>query len=104
GSRHERDRARRPPRLHGQQGRLPQADAPHRGPGQRHRPDGRRGEVLHRHPHPGLGRHEGPAGRRAGAARRAHGPLRARRGPRRLPRGRGQAARGLRRHRPPRPF
>ena len=52
-------------RLHPRQGQLPQAPAPGRRPGPRPAADDRRGQVLHRHPHPGRGRHQGPAGGRA---------------------------------------
>ncbi len=49
--------ARLHPRLHPRQGQLPQAPAPGRRPGPRPAADDRRGQVLHRHPHPGRGRH-----------------------------------------------
>ena len=87
-----------PARLHPQQGRLPQAAAPHRGAGPRAAADGRGGEVLHRHPHPGLRDDQGAAGGRARPARRAPGALRRRRRPRGRPRGRGRSSR-----RPPTP-
>jgi heavy metal translocating P-type ATPase len=48
-------------RLHPRQGRLPPAAAPHRGPGPRPAADDRRGQVLHRHPHPGRRGDQGPA-------------------------------------------
>ena len=47
-------------RLHPRQGRLPEASAPHRGPGPRPAADDRRGQVLHRHPHPGRRGDQGP--------------------------------------------
>ena len=64
---------RAPARLHRPpaQGRLPQAAAPDRGPGPRPAADGRGGEVLHRHPHPGLRDDQGAAVGRARPARRA---------------------------------
>jgi P-type Cu+ transporter len=48
-------------RLHPRQGRLPEAAAPHRGPGPRPAADDRRGQVLHRHPHPGRRGDQSPA-------------------------------------------
>ena len=94
----EHERCRPPARLHPPQGRLPQAAAPHRGPGPRPAAHGRGREVLHRHPHPGLGHDEGAAVGRPRPARGAPEPLR-RRG-----RARPAAARPTRRSaRPPRP-
>jgi cation-transporting P-type ATPase A/B/Cu+-exporting ATPase len=55
---------RRNARLHPRQGQLPPSAAPHRGPGPRPAADDRRGQVLHRHPHPGRGGDQGPAGGR----------------------------------------
>ena len=93
-----------PSRLHPAQGRLRATPAPDRGPGPRPAADGRGGEVLHRHPHPDLRHHEGPAVGRARPARRAPEALRRRRGVRRRPGGRGEAPGGLRRDRPARPL
>src|SRR3712207_6320349 len=94
----------RPARLHPPQGRLPQAAAPHRGAGPRAAADGRGREVLHRHPHPGLGDDEGAAVGRPRPARGTHESLRRRGRPRRRPRGRREGPRGLRGDRPPRPL
>jgi cation-transporting P-type ATPase A/B/Cu+-exporting ATPase len=47
-------------RLHPRERQVPQAPAPHRGPGTRPAADDRRGPVLHRRPHAGLCRHPGP--------------------------------------------
>jgi heavy metal translocating P-type ATPase len=94
---------RRHARLHPRQGRLPPAPAPYRGPGPRPAEDDRRGQVLHRHPHPGRRRHQGPAGGRPRPARRAPQPLR-RPGDGRGRRNRGREGPGsLRGDRPPRP-
>src|SRR3954454_18472928 len=65
--------------LHATQGRRAEAVAADRGAGARASAHGRRGPVLHRHPHPGGSDHQGTAGRRPGAAR---GPPRALRHPR----------------------
>ena len=93
-----RARHRAPARLHPPQGRVPQAAAPDRGPGPRPAAHGRGREVLHRHPHPGLGHDEGAPGGLPRPARGAPEPLR-RRG-----RDRPAAARPRRRcARPPRP-
>ena len=100
----EHERAQPPARLHPPQGRLPQAAAPHRGPGPRPAADGRGREVLHRHPHPGLGDDQGAAVGRPRPARRAPEPLRGRGRAQRRPRGRREGPRGLRGHRPPRPL
>jgi P-type Cu+ transporter len=90
-------------RLHPRQGQLPQAAAPHRGPGPWSAADDRRGQVLHRYPHPGLRRHQGPAVGRPRLAGRTPQPLRRRgRGRGRRRRGR-QGTRGLGGDRPPRP-
>jgi P-type Cu+ transporter len=67
---------RRHARLHPRQGQLSSAPAPHRGPDSGSAADGRGGQVLHRHPHPGVGGDQGPAGGRARPARRAPRPLR----------------------------
>jgi cation-transporting P-type ATPase A/B/Cu+-exporting ATPase len=91
-------------RLHPRQGRLPPAAAPDRGPGPRPSEDDRRGQVLHRHPHPDIRGDQGPAGRRPRPARRAPRPLR-RPGGRRRRRQRPREGPGsLRGHRPPRPL
>ncbi|CAA9250054.1 MAG: Repressor CsoR of the copZA operon, partial [uncultured Arthrobacter sp.] len=63
-------------RLQRGEGRVPQAPEAHRGTGPRHRPHGRRGEVLHRHPHPGGGDQQGPPRGQPGPARGPHRPLR----------------------------
>jgi cation-transporting P-type ATPase A/B/Cu+-exporting ATPase len=67
---------RRHARLHPRQGQLPSAPAPHRRADTRPPADGRGGQVLHRHPHPGVGRDQGASGGRARAARGAPQPLR----------------------------
>src|SRR5581483_9321500 len=84
-----------------QQGRRPEAAAPHRGPGARPATDGRRGEVLHRRPRPGGGGHQGPAGRCHRAARRPPVSLRRRRPGQGRRRRRREGGRGLGCHRPP---
>jgi Cu+-exporting ATPase len=48
-------------RLHARQRQLHQAAAAHRRPGPRLATDDRRGQVLHRRPHPGVGRDQGAA-------------------------------------------
>ena len=63
-------------RLHHGEGRLPQAAAPHRGPGAGHPADDRRGHLLHRRPHPALGGHQGGPERGHRTARGARQPLR----------------------------
>jgi cation-transporting P-type ATPase A/B/Cu+-exporting ATPase len=63
-------------RLHPRLRQLPAAAAPHRGPGPRPAADGRGGQVLHRHPHPGVGGHQGAPGGRARPARGAPRALR----------------------------
>jgi Cu+-exporting ATPase len=91
-------------RLHPRQGHLPPAPAPDRGTGPRPAADGRRRQVLHRHPHPGSRRHQGAAGRRPRPTRRAPRPLRRPGGGRRR-RQRGRESPGsLGGDRPPRPF
>ena len=60
--------------------------------------DGRGGQVLHRHPHPGLRGHQGAPGGRARPARRAHGALR-----RSTPRRPAAGGRGEAHARPPTP-
>jgi P-type Cu+ transporter len=90
-------------RLHPRQGHLPPAAAPHRGAGPRPAADDRRGQVLHRHPHPSVRGHQGAAGRRPRPARRAPQPLRRRGGGRGRRRRGGKGQGGLRGHRPPRP-
>jgi P-type Cu+ transporter len=67
---------RRHARLHARQGQLPSAPAAYRGPDTRAAADGRGGQVLHRHPHPGVGGDQGPAGGRARPARGAPRALR----------------------------
>jgi len=67
---------RRHARLHPRQGQLSSASAPHRRPDSRSAADGRGGQVLHRHPHPGVGGDQGPAGGRARPARGAPRALR----------------------------
>ena len=69
-------------RIHRQQGRLPQAPAPHRGTGAGRAEDGRQRHVLHRHPDPGQRHHQGAAGRQPRAARGPRRALRRRRRPR----------------------
>ena len=51
-----------PPRLQRDQAGPPQAAAPDRGAGPRHRTHGRAGPVLHRRPHPGVRGDQGAAG------------------------------------------
>src|SRR5579863_5731243 len=63
-------------RLLPRQGQLPQAPAPDRGPGPRPAADDRRGQVLHRHPHPGIRGHQGTAGGGSRPARGSPRPLR----------------------------
>jgi heavy metal translocating P-type ATPase len=63
-------------RLHPRQGQLPPPAAPHRRPGPRTAADDRRGQVLHRHPHPGRRGHQGPAGGGPRPAGGAPQPLR----------------------------
>ncbi len=65
-------------RLHLRQGQLPQAAAPGRRPGPRPAADDRRGQVLHRHPHPGRRGHQGTASGRPRPARGTPRPLRRR--------------------------
>jgi Cu+-exporting ATPase len=90
-------------RLHPRQGRIPPAAAPHRRPGPRPAADDRRGQVLHRHPHPGRRGHQGPAGGRPRPARGAPQPLR-QPGDGRRWRGRGREGQGsIGRDRPPGP-
>jgi Cu+-exporting ATPase len=67
---------RRHARLHPRQGQLSAAPAQDRGPDPRPAADGRGRQVLHRHPHPGVGGDEGPPGGRARAARGAPRALR----------------------------
>ena len=67
---------RRHARLHPRQGQLSSAPAAHRGPDTRPAADGRGGQILHRHPHPGVGGDQGPAGGRARPARGAPRALR----------------------------
>ena len=75
-------------RVQPRQGQLSAAAAPDRRTGARSTADDRRGQVLHRHPHPGSRRHQGsaigcprPAGRAPQPLRRAgHGRGRRRRG------------------------
>jgi len=67
---------RRHARLHPRQGQLPPPPAPHRGPGPRPAADDRRGQVLHRRPHPGRRGHQGAAGGRPRPARGTPQPLR----------------------------
>src|SRR4051794_23701859 len=91
------------PRLPRPEVGLPGPVAPHRGPGARSAADGRRGHLLHRHPHPGLRGQQGAA-ERGGRSRR--GPprsLRPRRRGRRWRVRRREGRRGVRRHRPPAP-
>src|ERR687890_388956 len=95
--------AQQPARLHPPQGRLPQAAAPHRGPGPRAAADGRGREVLHRHPHAGLGDDEGAAVGRPRPGRGAPVALRRPARPARGPGGRREGPRGPRADRPPRP-
>src|SRR5450756_2394808 len=87
-------------RLQRQQGRPPEPAQPHRGPDPGHRPDGRRGEVLHRRADPGRRRIARAAERRSRPARAAPGALLRRR--RRATPGRapGEVARGIGRDRP----
>jgi len=90
-------------RLHPRQGCLPPPAAAHRRPGPGPAADDRGGQVLHRHPHPGLGSHQGPPGGGPRAARGAPQPLR------QPGAGRGRGRRGregqrsVGRDRPPRP-
>ncbi len=63
-------------RLHARQGHLPAPPAPHRRPGPRAAADDRGGQVLHRHPDPGRGGHQGTPGGRPRPARGAPEPLR----------------------------
>ena len=65
-------------RLQPRQGQLPPAPASYRRPDTRPPADGRGGQVLHRHPHAGLGGHQGPPGGRPWPARGAPQPLRQR--------------------------
>ena len=90
-------------RLHTRQGQLPQAAAPHRGPGPRPAADDRGGQVLHRHPHPGRRRDQGPAIGRPRPARGASQPLRHAGRGRRRRRRRREGPRSLGRDRPSRP-
>jgi cation-transporting P-type ATPase A/B/Cu+-exporting ATPase len=64
-------KTRRYARLHPRQRHLPPATAPHRRPGPRPAANDRRGQVLHRHPHPGTRGHQGTAGGRPRPARGA---------------------------------
>ena len=90
-------------RLHPRQGQLPQAAAAHRGPGPRPAADDRRGQVLHRHPDPGLRGHQGPAVGRPRPARGAPEPLRGPGGGRGRRRRDREGPRSLGRDRPSRP-
>src|SRR6202044_3359959 len=89
-------------RVHAGQGQIPHAPAPDRGPGPRPAEDGRRRQVLHRHPDPGVGGDQRPP---VGGPRPARGSPRALRGPGdgrgRRRRGR-EGPRGVRGDRPPR--
>jgi P-type Cu+ transporter len=91
-------------RLHPRQEQLPQAAAPHRGPGTWPAAHDRRRPVLHRHPHPGLRGDQGPAVGRPGLAGGAPGPLRHPGRRRRRRRRVGEGTRSLRSDRPPGPF
>jgi cation-transporting P-type ATPase A/B/Cu+-exporting ATPase len=85
------------------QGQLPQAPAPDRGPGPRPAADDRRGQVLHRHPHPGIRGHQGTAGGGPRPARGPPRPLRRAGGGRRRRRRQREGQGSLRGDRPPRP-
>ena len=63
-------------RLHPRQGQLSSTPAPYRGPDPGPAADGRGGQVLYRHPHPGVGGDQGTAGGRPRPARGAPQPLR----------------------------
>ena len=65
-------------RLQPRQGQLSPAPPSYRRPDTRPPADGRGGQVLHRHPHAGLGGHQGPPGGRPWPARGAPQPLRQR--------------------------
>jgi hypothetical protein len=93
--RHRPDGHPRPPRLHQRQEALSRPPQAYRGPGPRHLPHGRRGEVLHRPPHPDLRRHLRPRDRRSRPPRRPPPSLRRWRRPRRRAQGRRQTPRSV---------